>query len=321
MKSDKVRIGLWGVGRHAQRRLLPSFVGCKNAVISSVHTRDSKIGGQISTQYGCTYRASLSDFLADPKIDAVIICTPTGLHQTHGLQALASGKHVLIEKPFTHSKETTVELYAMARQNRLISMDGLMYLFHPQFSRLKEVVCSGSLGSIRSMSLRFGMPGIIENTFRSQKKLGGGASLDMLCYPLSLAYRLCPTPPILIDSEIIKANNSDVDIGGWCILRSGDLLIDAHWGMELAYRNELSVWGTKQFLHCPSVFTKDSNHISEIQLNDAFGSTKEILKAGSSDAYSLMIDRFALDIQMDHHDIGAEKVSIWCAEMTAAIMD
>lgn len=321
MKIHKVRIGLWGVGRHAQRRLLPSLASCKNAVISSIHTRDSKIGNKIATQYGCIYQTCLFEFLEDQEIDAVIICTPTGLHYKHGLKALSSGKHVLIEKPFTHSEEATVELYAMARRNGLIAMDGLMYLFHPQFRHLKKIVCSGSLGSIRSMSLRFGMPSTIENTFRSQKKLGGGASLDMLCYPLSLAYQLCPTLPILVDSEVVKSSNSDVDVGGWCILRSGDQLIDAHWGMELAYRNELSVWGTKQFLHCPRVFTKDASHIAEIELSDSSGTKKETLKVGSADAYSLMIDRFASDIQLRNCSLEAERVSIWCAEMTASILN
>ena len=320
MKSDKIRIGLWGVGRHAERRLLPAIRGCKHAMLSSVHTRDIKIGDQISEKFGCVYHSDVSEFLKDPNTDAVIICTPTGAHQSHALHALSSGKHILVEKPFTHSGKATVELYSLARQKNLIAMEGLMYLFHPQFQGLINAVKSGSLGSIRSVSIKFGLPGVIANTFRAQRKLGGGATLDMLCYPLSLGYQICTTPPILIASGVIETQPSDIDTGGWCILRSGNLLIDAHWGTELAYKNELSIWGANLSLHCPRVFTKEPNYKSKIQFFDSGGAKKKTLKTGSADSYSLMIDKFAADISNGFRDLEAEKASIWCAEMTSEIM-
>ena len=321
MKSDKMRIGLWGVGRHAERRLLPAFRGCENAMLSSVHTRDIEIGGRISEQFDCVYHADVSEFLEDPNIDAVVICTPTGLHHSHALRALSSGKHILVEKPFTHSGKTTVELYALAHQKNLIAMDGLMYLFHPQFQGLVDSVKSGSLGSIRSASIRFGLPGVSANTFRSKRELGGGASLDMLCYPLSLAYQICTTPPILVASEVIKTQNSDVDSGGWCILRSGNLVLDARWGTGLAYKNDLSIWGSNRSLHCPRVFTKEPSFKSEIQLFDLVGSKEKTLKTGCADAYSLMLDKFASDIRLGRHDLEAVKASVWCAKMTSAIIE
>ncbi|MDG2258407.1 MAG: Gfo/Idh/MocA family oxidoreductase [Paracoccaceae bacterium] len=320
MKSDKVRVGLWGLGRHAERRLLPAFRKCKNAVLASVHTRDSETGSRIAKQYDCIFRADVSKFLEDQHLDAVIICTPTGLHYTHGLHALSAGKHILVEKPFTHSGDSTEELFALARRKNLVAMDGLMYLFHPQFLGLKNTIISGSLGAVRSISIRFGMPGIIESTFRTQKTLGGGASLDMLCYPLSLVYQLCPTPPILLESDIMGTQNSDIDIGGWFILRSDDQIIDAHWGMELAYRNDLSIWGSKQSLYCPRVFTKEPSYESKIRFCDSFGSKEPTLITGSADAYSLMIDKFASDIQAGRQDIEAEKSCIWCAKSTDAIL-
>ena len=320
MKSHKLKIGLWGVGRHAERRLLPAIRGCKHAMLSSIHTRDIEIGSRISEQFDCVYHADVSEFLEDPNTDAVIICTPTGAHQSHALRALSSGKHILVEKPFTHSGKATVELYSLARQKNLIAMEGLMYLFHPQFQGLLDAVKSGSLGSIRSVSIRFGLPGVIANTFRAQRKLGGGATLDMLCYPLSLAYQICTNPPILVASEVIQSQNSDVDSGGWCILRSGNLLLDAHWGTELAYKNDLSIWGSNRSLNCPRVFTKEPSFKSQIQFFDSGGAKEKTLKTGSANAYSLMLDKFASDIKVSRHDLEAEKASIWCAEMTSAIM-
>lgn len=320
MKSDKIRIGLWGVGRHAERRLLPALRGCKHAVLTSIHTRENKIGDHVAKKFSCIYHSDISEFLEDPNIDAVIICTPTGMHHSHALLALSAGKHILVEKPFTHSDNATVELYSLARQKNLIAMEGLMYLFHPQFQSLINVVRSGSLGLIRSVSIKFGFPEVVANTFRTQKELGGGATLDMLCYPLSLGYQICTTPPILVASGVIKTQPSDIDSGGWCILRSGNLLLDAHWGTELAYKNELSIWGANLSLHCPRVFTKEPNYKSKIQFFDSGGAKEKTLKTGSADSYSLMLDKFAADIKNGFRDLEAEKASIWCAEMTSEIM-
>jgi hypothetical protein len=142
----------------------------------------------------------------------------------------------------------------------------------------------------------------------------------MLCYPLSLAYHLCTNPPILVASEVIEAQNSDVDFGGWCILRSDNLLLDAHWGIELAYKNDLSIWGSDQSLNCPRVFTKDPSFKSKLQFFDSAGAKEKTIKTGSADAYSLMLDKFASDIIVKRQDLEAEEASIWCAKMTSEIM-
>ena len=78
--------------------------------------------------------------------------------------------------------------------------------------------------------------------------------------------------------------------------------------------------GSKQSLHCPRVFTKESIYSSEIQLFDSAGSREQSLETGGADAYALMIDKFASDVQEGRHDLEAEKASIWCAEMTSAII-
>ena len=102
-------------------------------------------------------------------------------------------------------------------------------------------------------------------------------------------------------------------------MRSGNLLLDAHWGTELAYKNELSIWGSNRSLHCPRVFTKEPNYQSKIQLIDSTGTRDKVFETGSANAYSLMLDKFSLDIKSRFHDQKAERASIWCAEMTSEI--
>src|SRR5688572_29112256 len=61
--------------------------------------------------------------LADPAIDLIIVNTPNGLHYEQASKALAAGKHVIVEKPFTVSSKEAKELISLAAQyNKVLSV-------------------------------------------------------------------------------------------------------------------------------------------------------------------------------------------------------
>jgi predicted dehydrogenase len=68
-----------------------SLVGCYNSTAAKAE--------KFAVDHACTAYASLDDMLANPKIDVVTICTPSGAHLEPGLVAAKAGKHLLIEKP------------------------------------------------------------------------------------------------------------------------------------------------------------------------------------------------------------------------------
>lgn len=68
-----------------------TLVGCYNSTAAKAE--------KFASDHGCTAYASLDDMLANPKINVVTICTPSGAHLEPGLAAAKAGKHVLVEKP------------------------------------------------------------------------------------------------------------------------------------------------------------------------------------------------------------------------------
>ncbi|MBV9848827.1 MAG: Gfo/Idh/MocA family oxidoreductase [Armatimonadetes bacterium] len=58
-----------------------------------------------------------ADVLADPDIDAVTVCAPSGLHAALGVQALRAGKHVVVEKPMDISLAACDALLAAQRES------------------------------------------------------------------------------------------------------------------------------------------------------------------------------------------------------------
>jgi len=85
----------------------------------------------------------------DPDIDAVIIATPVCTHFSLARNALAKGKHVLLEKPMTSSVEEAEFLINLAAQKKVLLMVDHTFLYTGAVQKIKQLVDSNELGSIK----------------------------------------------------------------------------------------------------------------------------------------------------------------------------
>jgi predicted dehydrogenase len=90
--------------------------------------------------------------LADPTVDAVAIATTVSTHYELARQALEAGKHVFVEKPLASSTREAVVLAQLARESGLVLMPGHTFLYSPPVNKIRELVTSGELGDIYSVS-------------------------------------------------------------------------------------------------------------------------------------------------------------------------
>ena len=86
--------------------------------------------------------------LADDDLQAVVIATPVATHYNFAREALAAGKHVLIEKPFTASVREAEELIELAERQRLVLMVDHTFIYTGAVRKIKEIVASGELGDL-----------------------------------------------------------------------------------------------------------------------------------------------------------------------------
>lgn len=86
---------------------------------------------------------------------AVDILTPSGTHHAIGMEALAAGKHLFIEKPVTTTAAEAADLLAAAQQAQRIVQCGLYFRFHPKAQALKRMIAGGEFGRLRYLSGRF----------------------------------------------------------------------------------------------------------------------------------------------------------------------
>jgi predicted dehydrogenase len=91
----------------------------------------------------------LDEVLADPAVDAVAIATSVPTHHPLGMRVLAAGKHLFVEKPLALSTAEARELVEAAEAADRRLMVGHLLLFHPGLRKVKALIRSGDLGTLR----------------------------------------------------------------------------------------------------------------------------------------------------------------------------
>ena len=128
------------------------------------------------------------DALADPEVDIVYIGLPNHVHHELTAMAAAAGKPVLSEKSLTTTMDQAAELVAAVRKAETFFVEGFMYLSHPFYQRVVEVLKDGRLGRLRSIH-GFYSAAISGVT----NPLGRGTLYNLGCYPASLAHLVVQT--------------------------------------------------------------------------------------------------------------------------------
>ncbi len=265
------RLGLWGIGPHARKNLLPALRCTDTVTLAGITTRDQRVGRDVASQHDCEYWPAPEAMLASEAIDGVYLATPIGLHHEQALAAFAHGKHVWCEKSLTATLAQAQELATAARRHQLSLCEGFMYAFHPQFHALKAAIADDP-GPI-SVTCRFGMPALAAPGFRSSAQLGGGALLDVGCYPISLALHLLG-PKVAIELARVETGD-EVDSTGLAVLRSARGTAQLEWGFGRAYCNEVTVWGAARSLYAERIFSKPADQAVRLVCRDERGTPSE----------------------------------------------
>jgi len=139
--------------------------------------------------------------IEDPDVDAVYNPLPNGLHGRWTLAALAAGKHVLCEKPFTANRDEAVKVAAAAAHSDRAVMEAFHWRYHPLAQRMLDVIGSGTLGSVSRIETKICFPLPMRKDIRYQLDLAGGATMDAGCYAIHILRTLAGTEPRVLSAQ------------------------------------------------------------------------------------------------------------------------
>lgn len=199
MNDTRIKLAMIGCGlisaAHgiaARRSTYPiSFTCCSSRSVESARS--------FAAEYGCDkFYVNHRELLDAEDIDGLVIATPPEVHAQIIQDCLAAGvKYILCEKPLTLTAAEAKTIAAAAQINEAIVLEGFMYRYHPQISRLLQMLKDGCLGQVDQLYCAVNM---LDNSELSGDKLpsnwrraagsGGGVMHDFLCYPVDAA-NLC----------------------------------------------------------------------------------------------------------------------------------
>jgi len=140
----QIGVGYWGPNLLRNLMLNNS---CKVKIVIDIARERRKFVQNLYPTIAVSSNAE--DVFNDPAINAVVISTPVATHYDLTIQALKSGKHVLVEKPMATTVAEVDEIGRLSKDNDLVAMVGHTFLYNPAVRYVKKIIDSGELGEIR----------------------------------------------------------------------------------------------------------------------------------------------------------------------------
>jgi phthalate 4,5-cis-dihydrodiol dehydrogenase len=148
MTARRLRIGIVGMG-NAGQAFAPAIQTHPGFEWVAFAEPAEAPKAACESRYGVRGYASLHDMLGHPELDVVCIASPTEHHTAQALDVIASGKHVLVEKPMAVSLEDARAMVAAAREAAVVLLIGHSHSYDAPIKRMRELIASGAVGRVR----------------------------------------------------------------------------------------------------------------------------------------------------------------------------
>lgn len=150
-----IRIGIAGCGKIAQVRHLPEYQARPDVQICGLFDLNHDRAAALADQYGVTAYATYEEMLADPRIDAVSICSANIAHADMTVAALRAGKHVLCEKPMATTLADCERMVEAARESQKTLMIDQNQRLAAAHIKARALIEKGAIGRILSFQTSF----------------------------------------------------------------------------------------------------------------------------------------------------------------------
>lgn len=266
----KVRWAVLGVAKIAAAKVIPAMQKCESAEIVGIASRDLETARRaakdlhIPRAYG-----SYEDALADPEVEAVYIPLPNHLHVPWSIRAAEAGKHVLCEKPIALSASECRKLMAVRDRTSVKIGEAFMVRAHPQWLRAKQLVRSGAIGDLRSVIGVFSYFNRDAANIRNIAAFGGGAVMDIGCYPIHVSRFLFGSEPLSVTAQLDRDPDFGTDRLSSVVLGfpSGHCVFTC--STQMVYYQRVQILGTKSRIEIEIPFNAPPDRPSRLFLDGA----------------------------------------------------
>jgi predicted dehydrogenase len=236
--TSDLRIGVLGAARIAPLAIVRPAREVPGTAVTAVAARDPERAKAFASKHDIArVHTSYGALIDDPDVDAVYIPLPNGLHAEWTLRAIAAGKHVLCEKPFTANAAEAVKVADAAEASDVVVMEAFHYRYHALAQKMHDITHDGTIGDVQRVRTWLCFPLPKFSDIRYNYDIGGGATMDC-CYPVHAMRLLGPGEP-----EVVSASAKTLGRSGGRI----DRAMTAHFRFSdgATGRSEASMWSLR----------------------------------------------------------------------------
>jgi predicted dehydrogenase len=299
---QKVRWGILGVARIATTKVIPAMQQGQLSEVTGIASRDRARAEEAARQLGIPKAyGSYEEMLADPEIDAIYNPLPNHMHVPWSKRAAEAGKHVLCEKPLGMNAAEVRNLIAVRDRTGVTMGEAFMVATHPQWLRVVELVRGGRVGQLRSAVGTFSYFNVKTENIRNIRAYGGGALMDIGCYPIKCSRMVFGEEPVRVSASIVRdprVDNVDVLTSAILDFPSGPCVFTASTQIQL--QQSMCFYGTTGRIGPEIPFNASPGEVARVVIDDGrdlTGGGRVVEEIASRDQYTIQGDLFSRAIR------------------------
>jgi predicted dehydrogenase len=240
-KRDFIRIGVIGYGYWGPN-IVRNFHGQDRSQVVAVCDKSAKALKRVQHSFpNMTVTSDCQDLLTSPELDAIAIVTPVWTHYELAKAALANGKHVFVEKPFTSTSAQAEELIELAERKKLKIMVDHTFLFTGAVKLIEKFIGDGTLGKLYYYDSTRVNLGLLQHDVN--------VVWDLAAHDVSLMNHLIKGKPEAVVATGEQHLNGLVDIAFLTIYYPGNIIghVNVNWLSPVKVRTTL-IGGERKML-------------------------------------------------------------------------
>jgi predicted dehydrogenase len=292
MMQRKIKWGVLGAAKIGRTKVIPAMQKGELCEIVAIASRDEKRARETAHELGIPKAyGSYDRLLGDPEVEAVYIPLPNHLHVPWSIRAAQAGRHVLCEKPIGLSVAECRALIEVRDSTGVKIGEAFMVRTHPQWLRAREIVRSGEIGELLAITGAFSYYNRDPQNIRNIPDWGGGALMDIGCYPIQISRFLFGEEPVRSTGAIQRDPEFGIDrlTSGLLEFRAGHSVFTC--STQMVPYQRVHILGSKARIDVEIPFNAPPDRPSRIFIDDGKEIRTEQFEA--CDQYTIQGDLFS----------------------------
>ena len=293
--TQRVRWGVLGAAKIAVEKVIPAMRRGEWSDVTALASRDSGRARGAAERLGVAKAyGSYEELLEDASVEAVYVPLPNHLHVEWSIKAAEAGKHVLVEKPVGLNAGDARRLIEARDRTGVKIQEAFMVHTHPQWLAARDLVRSGRIGELRSVTCSFSYFNRDAANIRNRRDAGGGALLDIGCYPVNLSRFVLGAEPRRVFGFVERDPEWGVDRLVSAVLDFGGARATFTCATQLAPYQRMHFLGTRGWVEVEIPFNAPNDRPTRVFVGEGPpGSPFETLEFEPCDQYAIQGDLFS----------------------------